>query len=357
MSQARVNKLREHLEKDGLTSMFITNDVNRTYLTGFTGTSGYVIITPKRAILLTDFRYREQAPKQAPHFEVIEHGADVYASIQEILKECGEERIGFEQEHVTYEQYEQLKEKVELAQWVPVKNIVSQIRLKKDEEEVAVIREACALADQAYQHVLSYLKPGVREKDIALELEFFMRKHGAASSSFDTIVASGERSSLPHGVASDRVMQLGDLVTLDFGAYYKGYCSDLTRTVMLGEPEAKQREIYDIVLEAQLNVLQHIKPGMTGKEADQLAREIIQDYGYGDNFGHGTGHGIGMEIHEGPRLSPRGEEPLQPGMVVTVEPGIYLPNYGGVRIEDDILITETGIEILTHSEKNFTILG
>lgn len=356
MRQSRVRKLREQLEKSNVQAVLITNAVNRRYLTGFTGSSGYVVITPDRAVLLTDFRYREQAPKEAPDFEVIEHGPDIYASVKEILEAGNIERAGFEQEDVSYERYEQLTEKVDRVEWVPLNRVVSQIRLKKDEEEVNILREACELADRAYEHILAYLKTGTSERDIALELEFFMRKNGAASSSFDTIVASGERSSFPHGTASDRIMQSGELVTLDFGAYYKGYCSDITRTVMIGDPQPKHREIYEIVLEAQMNALQHIKPGMTGREADMLAREIIKEHGYDEYFGHGTGHGIGMEIHEGPRLSPRSEDILEPGMVVTVEPGIYIPGFGGVRIEDDILITETGVELLTHAEKNFTIL-
>lgn len=357
MSLTRIHQLREQMEKENVPAIFITNAVNRTYLTGFTGTSGYVIITSQRAILLTDFRYRNQAAKQAPDFEVIEHQADVLASVSEILTQCNVNQIGFEQEDITYDMYVQLNEKVKHVEWMPVKNAVQRIRMKKDEEEIKILREACLLADRAFEHIIPYLTPGVREKDIALELEFFMRKNGAASSSFDTIVASGERSCLPHGVASDRIMQAGELITLDFGAFYKGYCSDLTRTVMLGDPKPKHREIYDIVLEAQMNALQHMKPGMTGREADQLSREIIKEYGYGDYFGHGTGHGIGMEIHEAPRLSPRGEQILEPGMVVTVEPGIYIPEFGGVRIEDDVLITETGIELLTHADKEFTILG
>lgn len=194
------------------------------------------------------------------------------------------------------------------------------------------------------------------EREVDLEMEFYMRRHGATSSSFDTIVASGERSAMPHGVASERVIAGNELITFDFGALLDGYCSDLTRTIAIGDPDPKLKEIYDIVLEAQLHTLQNIKPGMTGREADALARDIITKYGYGDNFGHSTGHGLGMEVHEMPRLSKLSDDVLKPGMVVTVEPGIYLPGLGGVRIEDDIVITETGIVILTHSSKDFTVL-
>jgi Xaa-Pro aminopeptidase len=196
----------------------------------------------------------------------------------------------------------------------------------------------------------------VSEREAALEIEFFLRKNGATSSSFDTIVASGERSAMPHGVASDRVMGRGEFVTLDFGAYYKGYCSDLTRTVVLGPPTDRHREIYGIVREAQESVLERIRPGMTGREADAIARGIITRRGYGDCFGHGTGHGLGMEIHEEPRLSLGGNTVLEPGMTVTVEPGIYIPGFGGVRIEDDIVITAQGAEILTRAEKDLIVI-
>ena len=204
--------------------------------------------------------------------------------------------------------------------------------------------------------LLDYIKPGMAELEVANELEFFMRKSGAASSSFDIIVASGWRSALPHGVASDKIIETGDFVTMDYGALYNGYISDITRTVAVGEPSEKLREIYDVVLEAQLRAMNGIKPGMTGVEADALARDYITEKGYGEYFGHSLGHGIGLEVHEGPGLSSRSKAELKPGMVVTVEPGIYLPGVGGVRIEDDILITESGNETLMHSTKDLIIL-
>jgi len=203
---------------------------------------------------------------------------------------------------------------------------------------------------------LTRIKPGVSEKQIALDIEMFIRSNGGTSSSFDTIVASGERSALPHGVASDRLIGNDEFVKLDFGAYYKGYCSDITRTVVVGKPSAKHKEIYDIVLEANLACLAGLKPGLTGREGDALARDVIERYGYGPNFGHSTGHGLGMEVHEHPRLSKLSEQILEPGAVVTVEPGIYLPGFGGVRIEDDVVITDSGIRILTKSTKELQLL-
>lgn len=355
MTQSRIQKLRGKMEQLQLDAVFITNAVNRKYLTGFTGSSGYVVITSERAVLLTDFRYREQAPKQAPAYEVVEHSADPLKSVAEVLGESKATRVGFEAEDVTFHLHEQMLEKVDVT-WVPATQMVATLRMIKDEDEINILKDACELADRTYAHILQYMKPGVTEQDIALEMEFYMRKNGASSSAFDMIVASGERSALPHGTASARVLQRGEFVTLDFGAVYNGYCSDITRTVVIGEPQPKHKEIYDIVLEAQMNALQHLKPGMTGFDADRLTREIIKEYGYNDYFGHGTGHGIGMEVHEEPRLSPRGNEVLQAGMTVTVEPGIYIPGFGGVRIEDDVLITETGIEILTRADKEFTVL-
>jgi Xaa-Pro aminopeptidase len=239
---------------------------------------------------------------------------------------------------------------------VPVNSIVEDLRMYKDEHEIQIMQEAADLADLTFSHMLTYLRPGLTEREVALEIEFFIRKNGGTSTSFNSIIASGERSALPHGVASDRVIGNNEFVKMDFGAYYKGYCSDITRTVAMGTVSAKHKEIYDIVLEAQLATLAGLKPGITGKQGDALARDIIERYGYGDKFGHGTGHGLGMEVHEQPRLSKLSDTVLEPGMVVTVEPGIYLPGFGGVRIEDDVVITDSGIRILTKSTKELQFL-
>jgi Xaa-Pro aminopeptidase len=226
----------------------------------------------------------------------------------------------------------------------------------KDDAELHVMQEAAKLADDTFEHMIHFVKPGMTEKEVALEIEFFMRRHGATSSSFETIVASGERSALPHGIASDRVIGRDEFVKLDFGAYYKGYCSDITRTLFIGTPTKKHVEIYQIVLEAQLAGVEQIRIGMTGKQADALTRDIIKRYGYNGYFGHGTGHGLGMEIHEAPRLSPTGEVVLKSGMTVTIEPGIYIPDFGGVRIEDDIVLTSNGAVRLTQSTKELIVL-
>lgn len=356
MGNDRVSKLRNVLQTHKLDAMLITSGINRRYLSGFTGSSGVVFITADECYLLTDFRYMTQAAEQAAGLNIVEHGPKFIDTVRELLPRGSNVRVGFEQDGVTFSAYTAYVEALKPAVLVPVSKAVEDLRMFKDAEELAVMGRAADLADDTFRHILNVLKPGMTERDVDLEMEFYMRTHGATSSSFDTIVASGERAALPHGVASNRVIQGDEFVTFDFGALLDGYCSDLTRTVALGAPNPKLKEIYDIVLEAQLHALAHIKPGMTGRECDALARDIITRYGYGEQFGHSTGHGLGMEVHEWPRLSKLSDDILQPGMVVTVEPGIYLPGIGGVRIEDDVVVTESGISLLTHSSKDYIVL-
>jgi len=356
-TESRIQALRAELEAAGLEAMLVSSDVNRRYLSGFTGTAGALLFTPRGQYLLTDFRYMTQAPAQAPDYTVVEHAPDMMDTVGALLAEAGVKKLGFEERHVSYADWSAWSKALSPVELVPVDGMAERLRVKKDADEIAVIQEAAKLADAAYAHILHFVRPGVTELDLAAELESFMRKNGATGPSFDTIVASGERSAMPHGVASGRKLQPGEFVTFDFGAYFQGYCSDLTRTIVVGEPTDRHREIYAIVLEAQEHALANIKPGMTGREADALTRETITRYGYGEFFGHGTGHGIGLEIHEAPRLSQRSDAVLVPGMVVTVEPGIYIPGFGGVRIEDDVVVTDTGIRVLTSSPKAFFATG
>lgn len=352
----RVNKLRERLDAEGLDAILVTSGFNRRYLSGFTGSSAYLLITSEKAYLLTDFRYIQQAEEQAPDFEIIRHQGSLSEEVGKQLQKMQVHTIGFEKQHVTYALYEELQRRATEVKWVPVEGLMEKLRLIKSMEELSTIQKACQIADDAFQHILGYIKPGVAEKEVAIELEFKMRKLGAQGPSFDTIIASGERGALPHGVASDKIIRSGELVTLDFGAYYEGYVSDITRTVAVGEPTEKMKEVYEIVRMAQENGVAKVKSGMSGKEADALTRDLIRDAGYGEYFGHSTGHGIGLEVHEGPGLSSKSDVVLKPGMIVTVEPGIYLPNVGGVRIEDDVVLTDNGCEILTKSPKNLIIL-
>lgn len=356
MQEQRIQRLRGLMQEQGLKALLITNATNRMYMTGFTGSSGYVVMTEERAILLTDFRYMTQAPQQAVGYEVIEHAPKAMETVKGLLAKAGLTKLGFEQNDMTYGVYQACAGTLSGIELVPTDSMVEELRMVKDEGELAIMQEAAELADRTFEYVVGVLKPGMRELDIALEIEMYVRAHGAASTSFETIVASGERSALPHGKASDKIIGTNQFVKLDFGAYYKGYCSDITRTVVLGSPTDKHREIYSIVLEAQLETLDRIRPGMTGREADAVARDVIKRYGYGDLFGHGTGHGLGMEIHEAPRLSMTGDVVLTPGMTVTVEPGIYVPGFGGVRIEDDIVITDTGNRRLTQSSKDLIVI-
>lgn len=351
----KIKNIRRVLEDENLDAILITKPENRRYMTGFTGTAGVAIISLNDAVFITDFRYTEQAGEQVKHFNVVEHKQAMHKEINSQLEKMNVKRVGFEKNHLSFATYEQYKQAIN-AELIPTNQVVEKLRMYKTEEELAIMKKAAQIADDAYAHIQKYIKPGVKEIDIANELEFFMRKQGATSSSFDMIVASGYRSALPHGVASEKEIQSGELVTLDYGALYQGYCSDITRTLAVGDISDQLKEIYQIVLEAQLRGINGIKPGMTGKEADALTRDYITEKGYGEYFGHSTGHGLGMEVHEGPSLSYISETVLEPGMVVTVEPGIYVPQVGGCRIEDDIVITKTGNERLTKSTKELIIL-
>jgi Xaa-Pro aminopeptidase len=355
----RLTKLRELMKCEAIEAWLITHPINRKYVTGFTGSAGYVLLTGTQAWLLTDFRYMTQAKQQLPTtFAVVQHdAAKPLETIAEIAREAGIRELHFEQDHVsvaTFHKYvEAFGSKLKL---IASASMVEQLRQTKDAEEIAHIRHAVRLADEAFAHILQFLKPGMSEREVALELELHMRRAGATAPSFEIIVASGERSALPHGIASDRCLSRDEFVKMDYGAIVQGYCSDLTRTIVIGKPSPKHLEIYEIVLAAQQAVLSKLRAGMTGREADALARSVIDNHGYGDYFGHGTGHSLGLEIHEQPRLSKMEERELQVGNVVTVEPGIYLPEFGGVRIEDMVIIQENGCEILTQAPKQLICL-
>jgi Xaa-Pro aminopeptidase len=350
-----LTQLRDQFNELGVNALLITNGRNRRYLTGFTGSAGVAVITKTEAALFVDFRYVEQANSQVEDFSVIQICETVYEEISKMLDRLGVTHLGFEAEDVTYQIFSQYKEKVK-AEMVPLSGVIEMLRMIKNKEEIEKIKTAAKIADSAFTRILDFIRPGVTELEVANELEFYMRKLGATSSAYDIIVASGQRSALPHGVASTKLIETGDMVTLDFGAYYQGYRSDMTRTIAVGEPRAELKEIYNIVFEALSNALAAIKPGITGQEADAFTRDYITEKGYGEQYGHGSGHGIGLDIHEEPFMSPKCDIFLKPGMIVTVEPGIYIPDLSGVRIEDDILITEYGNNIITKSPKELIIL-
>lgn len=351
----RLEELRNSF-KD-IDSLLVMNKENRFYLSGFTGSSGALVIGTEKAILVTDFRYLEQASLESPGYEVF-RATDSYAeAIAEATQKVKATCLGCEGNYLTCKQLEEIKEKIDSSIEIKlIYGMVERLREVKDDEEIKAIEESAGLTDQTFGKILEMIKPGLKERELSLELEFFIRLAGADRVPFPIIFASGPRGALPHGVASERALAVGDMVTMDFGAVLANYCSDLSRTVVLGKPSPKQEELYTIVLEAQLAGIAAIKPGIQAREVDSKVRKIIEDYGYGENFGHSTGHGLGLSIHEAPGLSSKDETVLKAGMVVTVEPGIYLPGWGGIRIEDTVLVTENGCRVLTKSPKDRLIV-
>lgn len=346
--------MRQRMREQNVDAYIVMRPENGRYLSGFTGGEATLYITLKTAFLLTDSRYIEQAKAQSLGFEIINSGQDHFASLAELGQQA--QRVGFEGDYVTYVDYGKLKDAFSQAELLSLPDLVSHLRSVKDESEITLIRQAVKIADDAFADVLKTIKIGQVEEEIGLNLDFYMRRAGASGASFEFIIASGTRSALPHGAASSKSVQAGEFLTMDFGAIYQGYCSDITRTIFLGEPEDKHREVYEIVLAAQRAGIEAVAPGRTGKEVDAVARKLIEEAGYGDYFGHGLGHSVGLAIHEGPNLNKRENRVLEPGMVVTVEPGIYIPDWGGVRIEDIVLVTEDGCEVLTQAPKDFIIL-
>lgn len=355
---ARLEKLAQHLKKLRCDAIAVTHGTNVRYLTGFTGTSGMVVVTRGGGrYFITDFRYRTQAANQAgDHTQVVIAEKGLWKEAARLLKKEGCARIGFEAEHTSVAVWEEIKKLVAPAGTVVTTRAVEDMRLFKEEDELAVIREAVRIADETIQFALGQLRPGRTELEIAALIESKIRELGGQGTSFDTIVASGTRSALPHGVASTKTMETGELVTLDMGARFNGYCSDITRTVCLGKSSPEQKEIYALTYRAQVAAAAALKPGLGCKEADKVARDIITEAGHGKEFGHGLGHGVGMDIHEQPRLSKLGKGKLAAGMVVTAEPGVYIAEWGGVRIEDMTVITDDGAEILTGTPKPATLL-
>lgn len=353
----KVSRLRKQFDRLGIDGLLITNGQNRRYLTNFTGTYGVVLVSRDGAKLFTDFRYTTQAQEQAADFEIVFLSAkeSVYSEVARQAEAMGITKLGFEEENVTFALHRKYSEAISIP-FIPTSGVIEGLRMIKTAEELTIIRKAAQIADAAFAHMTTFLRPGITELAVSNELEMFMRKEGASGSAFDIIVASGHRSALPHGVASGKLIEAGDMVTLDFGALYQGYRSDITRTVAVGAPDEQLKDIYEIVLEARNRAVAGIRPGITGKEADSFARDYITEKGYGERFGHGMGHGVGLDIHEEPFMSTRCTTVLQEGMILTVEPGIYIPELGGVRIEDDLVVTENGNEVFTHSPRHLIIL-
>ncbi len=350
---SRMGNLQKKLLDHNMPALLVLEPVNYYYLTGFTGSSGFLVVTPSKAILLTDFRYEEQAQNQV-HKDVIvqKHDFPMYKTLQLTLDKLEICDLFFEKHYLTYEGYEYYRENLEGINLLPSYDLVAEMRTIKEESEIEALKKAVKIADEAFIHIINYITADVTEKELALELEYFMKRKGAEKLPFDIIIASGERSALPHGVASNKKLKKGDFVKMDFGACAQGYCSDMTRTVVLGSADRKQKQVYELVLKSQLNALRNITAGIPAWKADSYAREIIKSENLGPNFGHGLGHGVGMKVHELPRLSPRHDQILKAGMTTTIEPGVYIPGWGGVRIEDIVVIHDNGVEVLTQSTKD-----
>ena len=354
--QQRIDKLRTKLKERDIEAFLVTKTENINYLSKFTGTAAKLLITQEDSIFITDFRYLDQAADQTHGFLIEEISSNFIKGFSELLKRKNINNLSFESQDLNFKTYQKLKQNLDLDSLNPVDSLVEELRIIKGQSEIKKIKKAVEIADHGFEFLLNFLKPGRTEKEVALELEFFMKRNGGESNAFDFIVASGKRGALPHGVASDKIIKEGELVTIDFGTVYQGYHSDITRTVAVGEVEQELKDIYDLVLTAQKKVISKIKAGMSGVEADKIARDFISEAGYKENFGHGLGHGIGLEIHESPRLSYSSDDQLKAGMMVTDEPGIYISGLGGVRIEDDLLITENGCKVLNSAPKELIIL-
>lgn len=355
--QNRISRLRKKLESLSLDAALITNPSNVFYLSGFTGYGdGRLFITQSDACILTDFRYEIQASEQCPDYAIEIMNSQREQALDALLRQTGVRTLGIEDGDLSHRQYLQYEESLGSCRLIPLKDTIDILRIIKDPTEIAVISEACNIASSALRETVPYISPGVTELDIACELEYRMRKKGASGPSFDTIVASGIRSAMPHGIASDKKIESGDPVTIDFGAFYRGYCSDMTRTFFLGQPTAELLKIYDIVREAQQLALDSYQNNMPAAHLDRTARAYIAEQGYGSAFGHSLGHGVGVKIHEAPTVSSGSVFVLEKDMVFSVEPGIYVEQLGGVRIEDLVAAGENGLEILTNFSKEAIIL-
>jgi len=354
--EKRVKKIQQWLKENDADCFLVTSEYNRRYLSGFTGTFGYPLIGRSEAWFLTDSRYALQASKQCKGFKIVKLGsAELALAIKQLMDSREIDVLALEKEHISYGFYEKMVKQFGHRALILTSNVVEELRMIKDKEEIATIARAEEIGDMAFEHILSYIKPGVKEKDVALELEYFMKQQGASGISFNSIVASGYRSEMPHGVASDKVIETGDLVTLDFGCIYEGYCSDMTRTIGVGRITDEQRVAYDTVLQAQNAAIEAIHAGVIGNEIDGVARKVLREKGLEGYFEHGLGHSLGLEIHEEPRFSRSDKNIIKANMVLSVEPGVYLRGFG-VRIEDIVVVEENGCKNLTKSPKELIIL-
>jgi Xaa-Pro aminopeptidase len=353
----RLTALRAQYETEPIDALLVSNASNRRYLSGFTGSAGYLLIDRDDAIIATDFRYYEQSATQAPAFHLHKTVGGLDKWLPGLLESQGGRRVGFEATDVSFALYRQMVEVVEglpsgrRPQLVPTSGLVERLRANKDAEELAKLQAAIDLGDAAMEHTAKLVEPGWSEQQVAWEIERYIREHGGEGPSFSTIVAGGPWGAMPHAYPRGKALEAGAGLVIDMGARLDGYCSDLTRTIFLGEPDSKFKTIYDIVLTAQLTAYEMIEPGMTGEQAHMLAQSVIDAAGYGENFGHGLGHGIGLQVHEAPRVTASSTDILEESMVFSIEPGIYLSGWGGVRIEDLAVLENGRCRFLSHAAK------
>jgi Xaa-Pro aminopeptidase len=354
---ARLDRVRARLDELGLDGLVVSAPSNRRWVAGFTGSAGVVFAGKTEARIASDSRYWEQIGLQSPGFALVKTRGALASWVQEFLAGTGGQRIGFEPAALAYAEYEEWTRALgdlpasDRPQFVPAPQAIEALRMVKEPDELAALERAVLLGDAACEHALAVIEPGMTEQALAREIQRYAIEHGADSLSFDTIIAGGPWGALPHARPRPVPLEAGQGVVLDLGVKVDGYCSDLTRTVFLGEPDAKFREIYDIVLTAQTMAEERIEAGMPGKIGHEIAHEVIRRAGYGDAFGHGLGHGVGLDIHEAPRLAPLYEGPIEEGHVVTVEPGIYLPGWGGVRIEDQCVMENGRLRVVSTARK------
>lgn len=354
--EERYQKVIKILEEKELDSLIVSNACNMRYLSGFSGDSGYLYLSKNKKVVLTDSRYTIQAEEEAEDYQVLEVAKAYGEEIKALLEREQGRRVGFESKDMFYYDISSWKKVMEKIEWIPLEEELSHLRIVKTVEEIKAIETAESIGDKAFSDILNIIKPGMTELEIAANLEFSMKKYGGENLSFDTIVASGLHSSMPHAVPTNKKIENGDFITMDFGCIYEGYCSDMTRTIVVGKVSDEQKKVYQTVLNAQMAAIDFIKAGYQGKEIDSVARTIIEEAGYKGCFGHGLGHSVGLFIHESPRLSPKEETVIVANVTETVEPGIYIKGFGGVRIEDLVVVTEEGCRNLTHSEKRLIVL-
>jgi Xaa-Pro aminopeptidase len=355
LNQRRLKWVGDLLSREDLDGFLISSLENIRYLSGFTGSDGALLVTHRQKTLLVDSRYTTQARAEAKGYDVVQYIKKAQGITDAVIS-GHVKRLGFESQHMTHALYADLTTRLPRIQLVPLDDTIRTMRARKDPKEIGVLRRAIAIAEEALLSSLELIRPGNSEKEVAQEIEFAMRRLGAEGAAFETILAAGHRGALPHGKASESTLKTGDLVVIDFGACYNGYNSDQTCTVCLGDPKPKQRRVYSIVKEAHDRAISAIRPGKSFQEIDRVARQHIEEQGYGPWFGHGLGHGVGLAVHEEPRISFDSSGFVETGMVFTVEPGIYMPGWGGVRIEDMVLVRKGGCEILTNLDKELRVL-